>query len=260
MMSECIWLASGDDFRTRIIDATTTSVKSLGATWSARIQLRSQIAGYTAITLATTFPRELPVVYDDCFYSFDVGVLKSNLQKAIRRRNVTNSVATIRQLMSQSLADALRRYPIIMCEDSVIQHSRFPYLVWLMCAITKGWNIREADKTFIVKSVSDLAVSPVRYVFHEADPAISPEALQEQWTLRVADDQNVNSNHMQIAFSLWVRVEYGGMSGDMAMLRLICSRFINREVPSEVFSEVQPLDVLSGDLPGGKYSPMHSLQ
>ena len=67
-----------------------------------------------------------------------VPVLKSILQKSIRRRKPLPSVRVASELADKSLGDLLRRLPIIILEDSTL-HPSFPFLVWLMMAISKDY-------------------------------------------------------------------------------------------------------------------------
>lgn len=63
-------------------------------------------------------------------------VLKSILQKSIRRRRPFPSVRVAMELIDKALGELLRRLPIIILEDSTL-HPDFPLLVWLMVAESK---------------------------------------------------------------------------------------------------------------------------
>lgn len=65
-----------------------------------------------------------------------VPVLKSVLQKSVRRRRPLPAVRVAMELADKSLDDLLRRLPIIMLEDSML-HPDLPLLVWLMVASSK---------------------------------------------------------------------------------------------------------------------------
>ena len=68
-----------------------------------------------------------------------VPVLKSILQKGIRRRKPLPSVRVASELADKSLGDLLRRLPIILLEDSTL-HPSLPFLVWLMMAVSKEYQ------------------------------------------------------------------------------------------------------------------------
>jgi len=67
---------------------------------------------------------------------FSVPVLKSILQKSIRRRRPKPSVRLAMELADKSFGELIRRLPIICLEDSFLHHE-FPFLVWLMIAYSK---------------------------------------------------------------------------------------------------------------------------
>ena len=67
-----------------------------------------------------------------------VPVLKSILQKSIRRRRPKPSVRLAMELADKSFGELIRRLPIICLEDSFLHHE-FPFLVWLMIAYSKVW-------------------------------------------------------------------------------------------------------------------------
>jgi len=70
------------------------------------------------------------------FASSQIPVLKSILQKSIRRKRPLPSTKVAMELADKSLGDLLRRLPIIILEDSTL-HPRFPFIVWLMVAESK---------------------------------------------------------------------------------------------------------------------------
>jgi hypothetical protein len=64
-------------------------------------------------------------------------LMKSNLQKAIRRRYFEEAFVTTKHLLNQDANDLLRRLPI-MCEDTELHSHLFMEVVWLMAATSKG--------------------------------------------------------------------------------------------------------------------------
>mmetsp|Transcript_34819 Transcript_34819/g.68536 ORF Transcript_34819/g.68536 Transcript_34819/m.68536 type:complete len:379 (-) Transcript_34819:847-1983(-) len=62
-----------------------------------------------------------------------VPVLKSMLQKCVRRRRPMPSVRIAMELAQKSWSDLIRRLPLIVLEDSLL-HPDFPLLVWLVVA------------------------------------------------------------------------------------------------------------------------------
>lgn len=73
-----------------------------------------------------------------------VPVLKSILQKAIRRRRPLPAAKVAMELADKSLGELLRRLPIIVLEDSTL-HPDIPLLCWLMVAHSKVRNLQEGN-------------------------------------------------------------------------------------------------------------------
>lgn len=65
-----------------------------------------------------------------------VPVLKSILQKSVRRRRPLPAVRVAMELMDKAAGELLRRLPIIILEDSTL-HRDIPLLVWAMVAESK---------------------------------------------------------------------------------------------------------------------------
>ena len=127
-------------------------------------------------------------------------LLKSALQKAVRRKWTEAAVSLASHLVSQNPTAILRRLPIIILEDSIL-HPLYPNLVWIMIAYSKGYKLRVDDVHLILQIVVDIC----EYVYHDHlfldEPPIPPDP--EDPILR----------------SVLLRTYYGGMPGDMRFLR-----------------------------------------
>ena len=93
----------------------------------------------TLADLSKTLPMKVPV-------------LKSVLQKSIRRRRPLPAVRVAMELADKSWGDLIRRLPIIILEDSILHHD-FPLLIWLMVADSK------ASKNYIGLGKSDTCIT-----------------------------------------------------------------------------------------------------
>ncbi|CAB9520386.1 expressed unknown protein [Seminavis robusta] len=110
-----------------------------------------------------------------------VPVLKSILQKSVRRRRPLPSVRVAMELMDKALGEFLRRLPIIVLEDSTL-HPDYPLLIWAMVAHSKGffdidttdapdnednatksrWNVIRALQLRLLRIVYQVASCPVQ--------------------------------------------------------------------------------------------------
>ena len=148
------WLCSGgenghnDEFEKKGLNHHTNHLKGSNVQWSGKVMLRAsneekqsfhakdvELHLTSSIQSDPSFPavRE-PFVQRPS--KFSVPVLKSMLQKSIRRRRPLPSVRLAMELADKSYVDLIRRLPIICLEDSFLHHD-FPLLCWLMAADSK---------------------------------------------------------------------------------------------------------------------------
>lgn len=146
---------------------------------------------------------------------YNVSVLKSNLQKCVRRRCVTEALATAKHLLYQDPNEMLRRLPIIMCEDAMLCPSLFCELVWLMAAVSKGYVLNADDVGLVLRAVQTALDAPGRYNLNVVEQAT--EGTVE------------GSDATDVAFRL--RIAYGGMMGDAEMLERLRCRFSAGTLP-----------------------------
>ena len=103
-------------------------------------------------------------------YIFDIEILKSNLQKAIRRKLVDISLSTAYTILVQDKTHLLRRLPIIALEDSTINFQDFTYLIWLLVADSKGYKLTNYDINRILSIVESITLNEYRdYLDNDSD-------------------------------------------------------------------------------------------
>jgi len=169
-----------------------------------------------SVVLETSIPSEEPFlrpVYVQKHSKFSVPVLKSILQKSIRRRRPMPSVRIAMELVDKAFIELLRRLPIIILEDAFL-HNDFPFLVWLMAAESKNYvpPKRLIDK--VLQIVFEVASCPWKD---------EPNQTQEQFnciynpseTIAFQDDAD-QCNLMLRSMSM--RKKYGGMNCDKVMI------------------------------------------
>jgi hypothetical protein len=135
-------------------------------------------------------------------------LLKSNLQKAIRRRHIEEAFATAKHLLAQDAQELLRRLPIIMCEDTMLHPALFMEIVWLMIAVSKGYVLTVDDCKHIMNFIGACLSAPAQYNILVTLPG--GEAAVDLL------------NPLQLSFAL--RIEYGGMKCDMAFMKRLLGR------------------------------------
>ncbi len=137
-----------------------------------------------------------------------MALLKSAIQKAVRRSLPATARALLDQLVRQGRHDFLeflRRLPIICIEDTV-PHADLGFVVWLMATMTHGLKPTPAHIQRVGNFVEDIAGCPWRF----------PRCKAKLEDVR---DRPLPGprNPMQVA--CLIRSCYGGMGPDMRMLR-----------------------------------------
>jgi hypothetical protein len=141
--------------------------------------------------------------------------LSSHLQKSIRRMNDYLSVKTAKHFLDLDIQSFLRRLPIIMLED-VCLHESLSVIVWLMIAITKGFQIKEVIVKWLLGVVYYLSLEKTKQEYQKDDH------------IHEINDQNISDK--TLLYSLLFRKAYGGMAGDIRMI----NNYINRVIKSEI--------------------------
>lgn len=159
---------------------------------------------------------DIPII--KCKY--DLPLIKSNLQKAIRRCDSQIAVQSTLVLIQRSPMELLRRLPIIFIEDVCLMDS-YPILVWLMMADKDYGKLSNADIDIILNIIISLCECKTYFPYenNELNYAFTHETLQF----------SPNSSEL---LALLYRIEYGGMKGDIQMLKVAIDYY--RMHPSEV--------------------------
>lgn len=172
--------------------------------------------GKRTLTIASAIPHT-PYIIPPPKHRFQTSVLKSNLQKAVRRGNVMAAVATAQQIASQGHEDQIelfRRLPIILLEDTLLNTHILPRWIWWMLATSKGWCLSQKEWNVLFADITCIAsdeLSRWRDRLHKEESAVPIEEIlgssSHNWTQKLG------------IFMIWIRSQWGGMSGDMAWLR-----------------------------------------
>lgn len=166
---------------------------------------------------------QIDLVYPPNAIHVSPGVLRSCLQKNIRRGLDGPAVRTAACLGRVDYTSLIRRMPVIMIED-VMLHPALPIVTWLMlsnhCRTGATYVPPAALFRFLLASVGELASMQIQ----------DREAID--WKRRIALPPNERTyipnrydldtlpSHMSIYLRcLLIRSEYGGLGGDIRMLQ-----------------------------------------
>ena len=164
------------------------------------------------------------------------------------------------ELADKSMSDLLRRLPIIIYEDSSL-HPDLPLIMWMMVAHTRDYQMPSSLVSKLFRIVFEIASCPFQD-FMEDFPAVSDPLPDDTATtieissaspatLALASFQKIGSDVVLpkddiLLWSTLLRAQYGGMGGDLKMLRkfALCwkDRFRRRVLGTEIDSRL-PSDV-----------------
>ena len=180
------------------------------------------------IFIVGKLPNHNPHIFPETSFSH-VPLLKSNLQKCIRRGLITQSLRTAYCLMCVDFQAFIRRLPIIMIED-VILHNSFTTILWMMIAFPQ-WKPSLGHVQWLLGIVHFLASCK------KADIPCSDKMISN------------NTNYLDIIYSLQIRKSFGGLSGDIKMINdyIITwnNRFVKKTIPKEFLEKILIIDLQS---------------
>ena len=142
-------------------------------------------------------------------------LLKSNLQKQIRRKDI-HAVSTCEEMLSLNPFECLRRLSIIAAEDVEISKET-SVIVWLMSAVSKGYVLSDSQKKYVLIYVPNLCGHKIcrRLVISSVyDLSIFDTTLELLLS-------STHPNKHQLA-GIFFRTCYGGLVGDIPMLNRMC--------------------------------------
>jgi hypothetical protein len=139
---------------------------------------------------------------------FNSSLLKSAVQKSIRRGEVDKALACTKSLMDKDPVGCLRRLLVVILEDSML-HPDYAKLAVLTDRVRqKGMTLTEQDKTLVLTIVAD--VTRCEWRDFEKD---NPDYAEGYKIAKMGDEERMLIN--AISF----RVRIGGWKDDMDMLR-----------------------------------------
>lgn len=148
-----------------------------------------------------------------------IPLLKSHLQKCVRRCLTDLAVRTAAHLCRIAPIDLLRRLTVIMVEDVAV-HRSLPALMWMTAAVSKGYVLTSDMWAWVLGVVGWLAASPVREITPRHDVSIA--------SIQTATAKAEFGPDTDLVYALLQRRAFGGMSGDMLQLSAAAERWVLR--------------------------------
>eukprot|EP01036_Dinobryon_divergens_P023902 gene23902-32298_t len=163
------------------------------------------------------------------FNHYSTSLLKSNLQKAVRRQNVAVALQSALLLLQREPMEFLRRLPILYVEDVALMDS-IPICIWLLMA-DKEYSLTSTDITLLLDIVRRLCECSQFYE-DSSDEDVPPMKHEDIEASAQAD----------AILAVHYRSLYGGMKGDMRMLRRAVYHYKNHPEEVQRHGEFQPID------------------
>lgn len=153
---------------------------------------------------------------------FSPSLLKSAIQKSIRRNDVDRAVKHAKLLLHKKPNDFWRRLPIIMLED-VVLHPDLRRVVELATASArKAYQLSAEDEEFGLRLVEQLARCKVR------DTEFLKYLLQRKQVQIKYQEAHLKEDELLLIKAIYWRSCMGGMYGDIGMMRTVASIWQNR--------------------------------
>jgi hypothetical protein len=148
----------------------------------------------------------------------DVSLLKSCLQKAVRRGLLEGAMSCALVLLELDLDQFLRRLAIIMIEDTLLT-VHMSSLVWLMSAVSKGYRPSRNQVAWLMGLVSQMV----------QEKRVHPSIRFEAQPVQMTDPQIITYLLDRLStwkaagplLSMMFRVAYGGLPWDKEMFRQV---------------------------------------
>ena len=165
-------------------------------------------------------------------------VLASALQKNVRRKRVgsTYRVAKAMSRRNDTFMQCVRRLMIISIEDGTL-HPDLPFLAWLMIALSKNFVASTKIKEEVCRIASELAAQEFRddgttLVEKEVKEVKNDDSDEDVDVLpslsSIQEKFGSNSEETLLIASLIVRAQFGGMEGDVKMLKNFIRVWVRR--------------------------------
>lgn len=169
----------------------------------------------------------------------NTALLKSHLQKCVRRQLTDKALKTSWHLIKLDINAFIRRLPIIMLEDVDI-HDSLSTIIWLIAAISKGYLPDYKQISWLLGVVVYISNNK-QYGKLENNHA-SEEINIPSLIKKINNNNNLSDMKKDLLYSLLFRVSYGGMKGDMNMFYNYAKKYCENINNASLYSPIIPIE------------------
>lgn len=191
-------------------------------------------------------------IYKETKYK-NIHLLKSHLQKNIRKQDINLSISTSLHLMKLDLNEFLRRIIIIHIEDTFL-HNSISTLIWLMVAYgTKKFKMKKYIYEWLLGFIYITNNTKKLDDYNKKIKGLNSKIFKNNYDEIISYEKiNITNEELSILYSLNIRIAYGGMECDKIMIKkcinLWKTRFINKKVKIN-FMNIKPISIYVSELP-----------
>ena len=148
----------------------------------------------------------------------NISLLKSTLQKAVRRQNVDLAVNIAYQLINLDYNELFRRLAIIVIEDVSLNYD-YISIIWFMAAsATKNLILTKSNIKWILGYVKAITQNNYKFNYDKKENIDNVKFI----------NNDIFKTHNDILLSLLLRRSFGGMDGDKRMLNYYIDYYYNK--------------------------------
>jgi hypothetical protein len=178
------------------------------------------------LILTCNVPFSKPIIEAFANNTSIIPLLKSHLQKSIRRGLPLQAVKTSASMMKRDPVSLIRRLGIIACEDVVLNQKEFVTLTWFLLAVTRVDTGQPSPgstwmHSWIHAYCESLANCPVYESETNFDTPSNP-------SFKLSTVRNVDSQLRNMVYALMIRKSFGGSGGDVHLLHNTAVLWIQR--------------------------------
>lgn len=144
---------------------------------------------------------------------FSASLLKSAIQKAVRRCDVKRAVICAKALMEKNMMEFLRRWGIIVIEDALLHPMYGEAMRMAMRKVTNVEQLEESEKDMLLNMVADVAAMRVRDDFYKINTDVGKVQFEDM------NYEGMGEKEVGLVKALKYRAAIGGMAGDIDMMR-----------------------------------------
>ena len=191
-------------------------------------------------------------IYKETKYK-NIHLLKSHLQKNIRKKDIDRAISTSLHLMKLDMNEFLRRIIIIHIEDTFL-HDSIKTLIWIMVAYsTKKFKMKRYIYEWLLGFVYITCNTKKFDDYNKKIKNINSKIFKNNYEEFISYEKlNIQPEQISVLYSLNIRIAYGGMDSDKTMIKkcinLWKTRFINNKVSINLMN-IKPINIYVTELP-----------